>query len=791
MNAYLRNQLTITDPGPWQTDLLGLGVFRMIGRVPAGQSREVQVSAMDRQGRVVLPRGLLGSVRRRVGRLAVRDARLYFHPLDFHWVGQLRPEQYALVRAMVQQGGNGVAESITGSGKTAMGLALIAQLQQPALWVTHRKDLALAVREAALRFWQLPSTTLGYIGEGESRIGSHLTIAMIQTLARRENTDLIPRIGTIITDECFPATTQVAGRSIAQIRIGDWIPTWDAGDLTFGRVTRVFQRPAPAVLLRIHAGKATVITTLNHPFLTIHGWKLAQDLTLDDVLVREESIVDASVSRLRKNGSTSCRTVSSMPLPTGSTTGESQSSTNRPLQSLRNRICFNESAIRLSEGDGQSLLQSRMRRRLSEKAIVRDYAANQFTGSRSVSSEDDGTQSDVSRSLSDQGFSHIESHEAWAQNSWRQWSSINRAPTTARRLFRRLALRMGSSHRSTTSQRISDRVQTRYCLSRVSIGYRNRRIFPFGATQSRTRSPKNGVLTSARVDDLTILERGSDGTFGGLCPDGLVYNLEVESAHTYVANGFVVHNCHHIPALTYHAVLSQFPAKYRIGLTGTYEREDGLHPLMGAIFGPRIQLPDSVLVQLHRVILPTVIPVYTQFQAPAGLSWAHLQQARAADPTRNLQLLQSIRQLVRQGRYVLVLVSRVDHAQWLAHQLSHNHLPAAAIIGTMPVSERQQWYRHFLVRRCVLVATSLADEGLDLPQCDTLVFATPGKSVTTLRQRAGRVMRPAIGKTDARIYDWVDGQVPVFLKHWQRRQAVYTQRQWIIQEEVREGAIRE
>lgn len=49
---------------------------------------------------------------------------------------------------------------------------------------------------------------------------------------------------------------------------------------------------------------------------------------------------------------------------------------------------------------------------------------------------------------------------------------------------------------------------------------------------------------STWVDHVEVLEPGSDGKYGGLCPDGFVYNFEVEGTHTYFANGVLVHNCH-------------------------------------------------------------------------------------------------------------------------------------------------------------------------------------------------------------------------------------------------------
>jgi len=59
----------------------------------------------------------------------------------------------------------------------------------------------------------------------------------------------------------------------------------------------------------------------------------------------------------------------------------------------------------------------------------------------------------------------------------------------------------------------------------------------------------------------------------------------------------------------------------------------------------------------------------------------------------------------------------------------------------------------------VIVATQVADEGLDLPELDRLFLATPCRSTAKVQQRIGRVMRPAEGKQDAVVYDFVDSQV--------------------------------
>jgi len=43
-----------------------------------------------------------------------------------------------------------------------------------------------------------------------------------------------------------------------------------------------------------------------------------------------------------------------------------------------------------------------------------------------------------------------------------------------------------------------------------------------------------------------------------LCPDGFVYNLEVDNGNTYFAGGFLVHNCHHVAADSYMRIIEEF-----------------------------------------------------------------------------------------------------------------------------------------------------------------------------------------------------------------------------------------
>jgi superfamily II DNA or RNA helicase len=76
------------------------------------------------------------------------------------------------------------------------------------------------------------------------------------------------------------------------------------------------------------------------------------------------------------------------------------------------------------------------------------------------------------------------------------------------------------------------------------------------------------------VSNINIIPQTSGGTLNELCKDSYVYNLEIESNHTYLANNIVVHNCHGLPANTIFKIATAAKnAYYRIGLSvGPYSR---------------------------------------------------------------------------------------------------------------------------------------------------------------------------------------------------------------------------
>lgn len=216
---------------------------------------------------------------------------------------------------------------------------------------------------------------------------------------------------------------------------------------------------------------------------------------------------------------------------------------------------------------------------------------------------------------------------------------------------------------------------------------------------------------------------------------------------------------HHAPAETFGFVLSALPSRYRVGLTATPERDDGLTELLHWHFGkPAWSVSLRELADSGDVLLPEF--EWLTYRGPEpdyeGVpDWADLVDSLCSDEGRNEALLLVVRLEVLSGRQVLVLTGRVEHAEEFASRLCEAGLTAEPLHG-------KSKNRGDIIERArrretqVLVGTSVADEGLDIKTLETLVLACPTRSLGRLAQRIGRIMRPAPGKRKPKVIDVLD-----------------------------------
>jgi len=111
----------------------------------------------------------------------------------------------------------GVLEAPAGSGKTIMAMALIARRQQPTLIIVHTRELAAQAAQRAVAVLGLDPAEIGFVGDGQCRVGERLTVALVQTLARGIPPALLD-VGHVVVDECHHAPAEQMATVVGQFR---------------------------------------------------------------------------------------------------------------------------------------------------------------------------------------------------------------------------------------------------------------------------------------------------------------------------------------------------------------------------------------------------------------------------------------------------------------------------------------------------------------------------------------------------------------------------------------------
>lgn len=165
--------------------------------------REIRVYRLE-NNEMIVPRGffsgLIGSLKMDTVEYRIFDCRRSLSPVDFHFQGLLHDFQKPAVEAILGRD-SGVLAAPTGSGKTVICLAAIAQRRQPALIITHTKELLDQWIARIDEFLGIPSDDVGQVGGGQFTIGKKVTVALVQSLYKCA-ADIAPHIGHLIVDEC-------------------------------------------------------------------------------------------------------------------------------------------------------------------------------------------------------------------------------------------------------------------------------------------------------------------------------------------------------------------------------------------------------------------------------------------------------------------------------------------------------------------------------------------------------------------------------------------------------------
>jgi superfamily II DNA or RNA helicase len=226
---------------------------------------------------------------------------------------------------------------------------------------------------------------------------------------------------------------------------------------------------------------------------------------------------------------------------------------------------------------------------------------------------------------------------------------------------------------------------------------------------------------------------------------------------------------HRYGASLWQKAITRFPAKYRLGLTATPERADGLWRVITSHISPRGPVLQAVS------LMPEIYILKTDVEVPPSLwdlAWlddtakrAKLVSALSTHRGRNEKILRYIIRAFNAGRKVLVISERRAQLDHFFKRLTEEAVGGDEV-GSYVGGTKQAKLDIAAQKSIVLTTYQMSKEGLNIPDLDTLIMATPQSSV---QQTVGRILRSYEGKGQPVVLDFVDMNAPLIGSGMHRR----------------------
>jgi superfamily II DNA or RNA helicase/HKD family nuclease len=269
-----------------------------------------------------------------------------------------------------------------------------------------------------------------------------------------------------------------------------------------------------------------------------------------------------------------------------------------------------------------------------------------------------------------------------------------------------------------------------------------------------------------------------DGSFGELLVDGQrpeqghhvfasVQSLAQIDLADIAPDAFdvvVVDEFHHAAAPTYERLLKHLTPRILLGLTATPERTDGRSVLEW--FDGRIAVELRLWDALDRGLLSP----FQYFGLHDGTDLSRVQWSRrgydvhalenvyTGDQARVSLILQAIQDKIGSPASMRALgfCVSVAHARFMALEFTRRGLPSVAVSAETSSEEREAALRDLRDRRVnVVFCVDLFNEGVDVPEVDTVLFLRPTESALVFLQQLGRGLRRAEGKDCLTVLDFI------------------------------------
>ena len=263
----------------------------------------------------------------------------------------------------------------------------------------------------------------------------------------------------------------------------------------------------------------------------------------------------------------------------------------------------------------------------------------------------------------------------------------------------------------------------------------------------------------------------------------------------------IVDEFHHASAKSYQKLLMHYQPKILLGLTATPERMDGKDVL--EYFDGRI----STEMRLGEAIDRKLLTPFQYFCVSDELDLSKLKWSRGGYDTNELTNILTLDKVNANRRADLVIRSlhdyisdldeviglgfcvSIEHAEFMANYFNEKNIPSVAISSKCSVEERES-ARLGLVNGIYKFAfvVDLYNEGVDIPEINTILFLRPTDSITVFLQQLGRGLRLSENKECLTVLDYV-GQAHKNYNFYEKFSTISKSKGKVLESEIKSGFI--
>lgn len=226
----------------------------------------------------------------------------------------------------------------------------------------------------------------------------------------------------------------------------------------------------------------------------------------------------------------------------------------------------------------------------------------------------------------------------------------------------------------------------------------------------------------------------------------------------------IVDEFHHAAADSYQRLLKHYEPDILVGLTATPERMDGKDIL--AYFDHTI----AAEMRLTEAINQKLLSPFQYFGVSdtvdlSNLKWnrggyevRELENVYTANTKRSSQIVNSLKRYVTEIGEVkgLSFCVSIEHAKYMADYFNQVGIPSIALYGEVDRATREDAKRQLVSGEIIFIfVVDLYNEGVDIPEINTILFLRPTESLTVFLQQLGRGLRISEGKECLTVLDFV------------------------------------